>query len=73
MYDLDGDNVISAQELYSMLHSILGNAYTDKQLEQVVQRTMVQYDQDGDWTLTYNEFVKLMNTTDLQSKFVFPI
>lgn len=73
LYDLDGDGRISAQELYSMLQQILGEGYTHQQLERVVQATMVQYDTDGDWSITFNEFVKLMNTVDLYSKFTFTV
>lgn len=75
MYDLDGDGKIGAEELYTMLKSILGEAhnYTEQQLEHVVHSTMLQYDADGDWQLNYKEFKQLMNTTDLFSKFTFTV
>lgn len=75
MYDLDGDLKIDAEELYIMLKSILGEAqnYTEQQLEHVVHATMLQYDTDGDWQLTFKEFKQLMNTIDLSSKFTFTV
>lgn len=75
MYDLDGDGKIDAEELYTMLKSILGDTqcYTEQQLEHVVHATMLQYDTDGDWQLTFKEFKQLMNTIDLFSKFTFTI
>lgn len=75
VYDLNGDGKIDAEELYTMLSSILGDAqsYTEQQLEHVVQATVLQYDMDGDWHLTFQEFKQLMNSIDLFSKFTFTI
>ncbi len=47
--------------------------YQDKQLEHVVQCTMLMYDSDGSWSLTMEEFSHLMNHSDLLSKFTFHI
>lgn len=76
VYDLNGDGRIDAEELFIMLSSILGDgqqSYTEQQLEHVVQATMLQYDTDGDWHLTFQEFKQLMNSIDLFSKFTFTV
>eukprot|EP00775_Hariotina_reticulata_P010554 gene10554-10714_t len=73
VYDLNNDGYIDSEELYSMLQQIVGAGCSQQQLDHVVQATMVQYDRDGDWRLTLVEFVNLMNTTDLFSKFTFTL
>jgi hypothetical protein len=40
VYDQDEDGLISAEELYELLHSFLGSSYSDHQLQTVVQATM---------------------------------
>jgi Ca2+-binding EF-hand superfamily protein len=42
VYDQDEDGLISAEELYELLHSFLGSSYSDHQLQTVVQATMRQ-------------------------------
>eukprot|EP00879_Flechtneria_rotunda_P011958 GHRR01012489.1.p1 GENE.GHRR01012489.1~~GHRR01012489.1.p1 ORF type:complete len:170 (+),score=45.14 GHRR01012489.1:432-941(+) len=73
VYDLNQDGVVDAMELFTMLKAIVQNGYTDRQLDHVVQATMVQYDTDGDWKLTFTEFCKLVNAVDLFSKFTFTL
>jgi len=73
VYDLNNDGYIDSEELYSMLQQIVGDGCSPQQLDHVVQATMVQYDRDGDWKLTLVEFVNLMNTTDLFSKFTITL
>ncbi len=36
---------------------------------QVVQNTMSEFDADGDSKLSFEEFVQLLSSTDLQNKF----
>jgi len=69
VYDLDGDGMISGQELFGTLKQLMGRAYSDAQLEQVVHNTMIEFDTDGDNKLSYEEFKGLLSHTDLQNKF----
>lgn len=43
----DGDGLISGQELFGTLKQLMGRAYSDAQLEQVVHNTMVEFDKGG--------------------------
>lgn len=69
IYDQDKDGLISSEELFNVLQTLLGNAYPESQLEQVVQNTMSEFDCDGDSKLSFEEFVQLLSSTDLQNKF----
>ena len=49
LFDLDADGVINSQDLYALLSSILGEGYTDQQLDRVVQSTMAQVSAGKGW------------------------
>jgi len=73
IYDVDGDGHISGEELYRTLHQLVGQHYTDTQLEQVVHNTMMEFDRDGDNMLNLEEFRLLLSSTDLQNKFAMSL
>ncbi len=56
LVDTDGDGLISAQELSSLMHN-LGDQTTDEQAAEVV-RTM---DSDGDQRISLEEFARYMS------------
>ncbi|GFR52184.1 hypothetical protein Agub_g14721 [Astrephomene gubernaculifera] len=69
LYDTDKDGLISSDELFDVLHMLLGNTYPDAQLEQVVYNTMSEFDRDGDNKLDMEEFRALLSRQDLANKF----
>ncbi|WP_067602152.1 EF-hand domain-containing protein [Nocardiopsis listeri] len=56
LVDVDGDGLISAQELASLMHN-LGDETTEEQAAEVV-RTM---DSDGDQRISLEEFARYMS------------
>lgn len=57
VYDIDQDGYISNGELFQVLKTMVGNNLTDKQLQQIVDKTILYADKDGDGKISYEEFV----------------
>ena len=57
VYDIDQDGFISNGELFQVLKTMVGNNLTDKQLQQIVDKTILYADKDGDGKISYEEFV----------------
>jgi serine/threonine-protein phosphatase 2B regulatory subunit len=59
VYDLDGDGFISNAELFRVLKMMVGNNLNDVQLQQIVDKTMLEGDEDKDGKISFAEFVKV--------------
>ena len=60
VYDMDNDGFISNGELFQVLKMMVGNNLTDIQLQNIVDKTIIEADEDGDGKLSYPEFVKMI-------------
>ena len=56
IYDIDQDGFISNGELYQVLKTMVGNNLTDKQLQEIVDKTILYADKDGDGKISFEEF-----------------
>lgn len=68
MYDLDGDEKISRDELLSVLHMMVGSNISTDQLANIADRTIMEADKDGDQCITFAEFSKTLERTDVEEK-----
>lgn len=68
MYDLDGDEKISRDELLSVLHMMVGSNISEEQLGSIADRTMEEADQDHDGAISFEEFQKVMERVDVNTK-----
>ncbi|XP_046583759.1 calcineurin B homologous protein 1-like [Haliotis rubra] len=68
MYDLDGDDRISKEELLSVLHMMVGANISEEQLGSIADRTIVEVDEDKDTMISFQEFVKAMDRVDVEQK-----
>eukprot|EP00736_Rhodelphis_marinus_P000565 Rmarinus@m.28188 len=68
IYDIDGNGYISNGELFTVLKMMVASNLTDTQLQQIVDKTMIEADKDMDGQLSYDEFVTMISTSDLESK-----
>lgn len=68
MYDLDGDEKISRNELLSVLHMMVGSNISTEQLANIADRTIMEADKDGDQCITFSEFCKTLERTDVEEK-----
>lgn len=69
VYDIDNDGYISNGELYLVLRLMVANSLTEVQLQQLVDRTIVEADQDGDGKLSFEEFKRIIqSSSDITQK-----
>ncbi|OTF81443.1 calcium-binding protein p22-like protein, partial [Euroglyphus maynei] len=66
MYDLDGDEKISRDELLAVLHMMVGSNISTEQLANIADRTIMEADKDGDQYITFSEFCKTLERTDVE-------
>jgi Ca2+-binding EF-hand superfamily protein len=59
VYDIDGDGFIGNGELYQVLKMMVGANLTDVQLQQIVDKTILEADKDKDGKLSYEEYVSV--------------
>ena len=53
---LDKDGYITNAELFHVLKMMIGNNLSDEQLQQVVDKTIIYADKDGDQRVSFKEF-----------------
>ncbi|CAG7848774.1 Calcineurin subunit B AltName: Full=Calcineurin regulatory subunit; AltName: Full=Protein phosphatase 2B regulatory subunit [Serendipita indica DSM 11827] len=63
VYDMDRDNYISNGELFLVLKMMVGNNLKDAQLQQIVDKTIMEADKDGDGKLSFEEFSAMVSNT----------
>ncbi|KAK6057625.1 EF hand [Cooperia oncophora] len=56
IYDIDRDGFISNGELFQVLKMMVGNNLKDSQLQQIVDKTILFHDKDGDGRISFQEF-----------------
>jgi len=56
IYDMDKDGYISNGELFQVLKMMVGNNLKDAQLQQIVDKTIILADLDGDGKISFEEF-----------------
>ncbi|KAH3680495.1 hypothetical protein WICMUC_000283 [Wickerhamomyces mucosus] len=65
IYDIDKDGFISNGELFLVLKMMVGKNLDDDQLQQIVDRTIMENDLDGDGKLSFQEFKKAVEETEV--------
>eukprot|EP01125_Pyxidicula_operculata_P000397 TRINITY_DN10428_c0_g1_i1.p1 TRINITY_DN10428_c0_g1~~TRINITY_DN10428_c0_g1_i1.p1 ORF type:complete len:182 (-),score=23.66 TRINITY_DN10428_c0_g1_i1:19-564(-) len=64
VYDIDADGFISNGELFQVLKMMVGNNLTEVQLQQIVDKTILEADEDKDGKISYEEFKKMISNVD---------
>jgi len=65
VYDIDRDGFISNGELFIVLKMMVGNNLKDQQLQQIVDKTIMEADLDRDGKISFEEFTKMVENTDV--------
>ncbi|CAG9999871.1 unnamed protein product [Clonostachys byssicola] len=65
VYDIDRDGYISNGELFIVLKMMVGSNLKDQQLQQIVDKTIMEADLDGDGKISFEEFTKMVESTDV--------
>lgn len=65
VYDIDRDGYISNGELFIVLKMMVGNNLKDVQLQQIVDKTIMEADKDQDGKISFEEFTEMVESTDV--------
>ncbi|MCJ1256620.1 Calcineurin subunit B [Lignoscripta atroalba] len=65
VYDIDRDGYISNGELFIVLKMMVGSNLKDMQLQQIVDKTIMEADKDKDGKISFDEFTKMVENTDV--------
>jgi serine/threonine-protein phosphatase 2B regulatory subunit len=65
VYDIDRDGYISNGELFIVLKMMVGSNLKDMQLQQIVDKTIMEADLDGDGKISFEEFTRMVENTDI--------
>lgn len=65
VYDIDRDGYISNGELFIVLKMMVGSNLKDQQLQQIVDKTIMEADLDKDGKISFDEFKKMVENTDV--------
>eukprot|EP01057_Protomagalhaensia_wolfi_P000898 Protomagalhaensia_wolfi_Nauph_80__897@NODE_1517_length_1492_cov_120_861666_g1176_i0_p2_GENE_NODE_1517_length_1492_cov_120_861666_g1176_i0NODE_1517_length_1492_cov_120_861666_g1176_i0_p2_ORF_typecomplete_len178_score34_69EFhand_7/PF13499_6/0_0023EFhand_7/PF13499_6/3_3e10EFhand_7/PF13499_6/8e16EFhand_1/PF00036_32/0_0083EFhand_1/PF00036_32/1_3e05EFhand_1/PF00036_32/6_3e07EFhand_1/PF00036_32/1_1e07EFhand_8/PF13833_6/0_00035EFhand_8/PF13833_6/5e05EFhand_8/PF13833_6/0_12EFhand_8/PF13833_6/4_3e07EFhand len=68
IYDVNKDGYISNGELFTVMKMMVGNNLNDNQLQQLVDRTILQADKDGDGMISFSEFQEVVAHVDIAEK-----
>jgi len=74
VYDIDQDGYISNGELFQVLKMMVGTNLKDVQLQQIVDKTILIADTDGDGKISFEEFSAMVGTnTDFHNRMVVDV
>jgi len=73
IYDMDKDGFISNGELFQVLKMMVGNNLKDAQLQQIVDKTIIHADTDGDGKISFEEFCLVVGSMDVHKKMVVDV
>ena len=70
IYDLDKDGYISNGELFQVLKMMVGDRLKDWQLQQLVDKTIILLDKDGDGKISFQEFSAVVRSLEVHKHLV---
>ncbi|KAM5299500.1 calcineurin subunit B type 2 [Ctenodactylus gundi] len=73
IYDLDKDGYISNGELFQVLKMMVNDELKDWQLQQLVDKTIIIMDKDGDGKISFEEFSAVVRNLEVHKKLVLVI
>uniref|UniRef100_A0A0N5BN52 Calcineurin B homologous protein 1 n=1 Tax=Strongyloides papillosus TaxID=174720 RepID=A0A0N5BN52_STREA len=68
IYDLDKSGYITRDEFKVILNMMVGSNITPEQLDCIAERTITEADSDNDGKISFEEFCKAMEKTDIEQK-----
>lgn len=73
VYDMDRDGYISNGELFIVLKMMVGGNLKDQQLQQIVDKTIMEADKNGDGKIDFYEFLDMVNNTDVAKQLTLEV
>uniref|UniRef100_A0AC34Q5S2 EF-hand domain-containing protein n=1 Tax=Panagrolaimus sp. JU765 TaxID=591449 RepID=A0AC34Q5S2_9BILA len=71
MYDLNKSGTITKDEFTEILKKMIGDNVSQQKVDSIAERTMRETDGDADGSITFQEFCKAMERTDIEQKMSF--
>jgi Ca2+-binding EF-hand superfamily protein len=68
IYDIRGDGNITEEELMQVLMMLVGDNLSKDQLRTIVEKTMVEADQDDSGVITFEEFKRCMTNSEVSAR-----
>ena len=68
IYDRDKDHKINKSELMGILKMLVGSNIPEEQLNAIAERTIIELDDDGDASITFEEFCTTLTKIDIDEK-----
>ena len=65
IYDIDRDGYIGNGELFIVMKMMVGKNLQDDELQQIVDKTIMEADQDGDGMLDFEEFKNAVDSNSI--------
>uniref|UniRef100_A0A2P2IDC6 Calcineurin B subunit n=1 Tax=Hirondellea gigas TaxID=1518452 RepID=A0A2P2IDC6_9CRUS len=73
LYDVNKDGFISNGDLFTVLKTMVGDNLDDLQLQQLVDRTILQADKDKDGKLSFVEFTEMVKDSGIEEKLTLDV
>ena len=73
IYDIDRDGFIGNGELFIVLKMMVGKNLEDEQLQQIVDKTIMEGDKDGDGRVSFEEFKNAVDSSSVASSLTLNI
>ncbi|RKP29198.1 EF-hand [Metschnikowia bicuspidata] len=67
IYDIDRDGYIGNGELFIVMKAMVGQNLRDEELQQIVDKTIMEADTDGDGKLSFEEFQRVVDLQKVAS------
>ena len=67
IYDIDRDGYIGNGELFIVMKMMVGKNLQDEELQQIVDKTMMEADEDADGRLNFHEFKNAVDSKSVAS------
>lgn len=68
MYDLNKNGYITRDEFKEILNMMVGSNISAEQLDSIADRTITEADLDNDGKISFDEFCRAMEKTDIEQK-----
>ncbi|MES1923456.1 Calcineurin subunit B type 1, partial [Bonamia ostreae] len=73
MYDVNNDGFISNGDLFKSIELMVGNNLSKKEIQELVDRTIFEADQDKDGKISFTEFQSYIKNTNLEKQLMIKL
>jgi len=60
IYDTNGDGFLDKSDMFILMKMMIGNELSEQQIAEIVDKTLLDLDEDKDGKLNFDEFAKVL-------------